>query len=364
MIKIIKNNVFLFSVVLPSLIFIFYQMVIASPRYETTTQIIVQQPDGSTTMDTSMALLSGLGVTSQQGNDSELVKAYIYSSDMLDYLESELQIKEHFIDSQYDFFSRLKHHNTYEEFYDYYLNAVKVEIDEKSSVISVFVQAFEPEMSYKMSKAVSARAEWYINSIGHQLAEAQLTFIKKEHADLQQKLQTAQHDLNSFQNEHNLLDPEQEGAALSQISYGIEGQIATKRAELTALESLMSNNAPQVLAAKNELNSLNDQLKREKSRLTNEASKKSINNILNAYANLKINLQLAVSAFTSSTISLEKSRIEAYRKLKFLIVVNQAKVPEQNKYPEVFYNVSLFVILLTIFFGILRIIVATIHELK
>ncbi|WP_019613768.1 hypothetical protein [Psychromonas ossibalaenae] len=359
----IKQRLFLFIVILPSLLFTVYQMVIASPRYEAATQLIVQQPDGMATMDPGMALLSGLGV-SKGGHDTQLVQSYIFSSDMLDYLESELEIKEHYTNHQYDIFSRLKSDSTYEEFYDYYKSVLRVEIDDKSSIISVYVQAFEPGMSYQITQTIAEKSEWFINNIGHQLAEAQLEFIKKEHKVVENKLQTAQQNLNDFQNKHNLLDPEQESMALSQISYSIEAKIAQKKAELTALESLMSKSAPQVLAVKNELNSLITQLRIEKTRLINENSTQSINNVLNDFSNLKIDLELALRSFTSSTVSLEKSRIEAYRQLKFLIVVDKAKVPQQNRYPEVFYNISLFILLLTIFFGIMKIIMATIHELK
>ncbi len=362
-IKQIKQRLFLFIVVIPSLLFSFYQVIIASPRYETKTQLTIQQPDSMATMDASLALLSGLGVT-EGGGDSELLKTYIFSSDMLDYLESKLEIKKHFTSQQHDFFSRLETKSSYEHFYDYYQNKIKVEVDNQSSTISVYVQAFEPVLSYQITEAITERSEWFLNNIGHQLAKAQLTFIENEHKIVEKKLRVAQQKLNDFQNRHNLLNPEQESLALSQISYGIEGTIAQKKATLTALESLMSQHSPQVLAAKNELNSLEKQLKIEKTRLIDKKSKQSINNVLNEFSRLKIDLELSLRTFTSSIVSLEKSRIEAYRQLKFLIVVDKAKIPQQHRYPEVLYNISLFILLIMMFFGIIKIIFATINELK
>jgi capsular polysaccharide transport system permease protein len=75
-------------------------------------------------------------------------------------------------------------------------------------------------------------------------------------------------------------------------------------------------------------------------------------------------MELAIQAYTSSQISLEKSRIEAYRQIKYLIVVEKATLSQESKYPDVFYNISLFVLLFSLVFGIGKIVISTIQELK
>ncbi|MEZ9527219.1 lipopolysaccharide biosynthesis protein [Enterovibrio norvegicus] len=363
LLKKIKNNLFVSLVIVPVVVFSTYQLLIASPRYESKTQLIVQQPDGMATMDASMALLSGLGV--QTGSkDTQLVRSYIFSNDMLDHLEEKLSIKKHYSSNEYDFFSRLPKDASSEKFHQYYTKNIRVEIDEKSSVISVYNQAYTPKMSYEITHEIAKKAEWFINNIGHQLAESQLEFIKNEHKKTERRLQEAKVKIIDFQREHRLLDPEKEGVALSQIAYGIEGKIAIKNAEMQAMLSTMTADAPQILLLNAEKEALKSQLELEKSRLTNGSQSDSINKVLSRFSNLKIELEMALTAFTSTTISLEKSRIEAYRKLKFLVVVEEVKLPQESKYPAVFYNISLFTILLVILFGITRIIIATVHELK
>ncbi|PMI35244.1 lipopolysaccharide biosynthesis protein [Enterovibrio norvegicus] len=361
--RIIKQNLFVALVILPIIIFTIYQMLIATQRYESKTQLIVQQPDSMATMDAGMALLSGLGVPT--GNqDTQLVKSYIYSYDMLKHLEESLSIKKHFSDKKYDWISRLKENATNEEFQKYFQGKIRVEIDEKSSVISVYSQAFDPKTSFEINKEIARKSEWFINNISHQLAESQLDFIKKEHQIAEIRLQETKKRLIQFQTEYQLLDPEKEGSAISQIAYELEGKIAVTKAELKAVELTMSNGAPQVIVLKNQVMALESQLDKEKSRLTDSNKSSSINEVLLKFADLKIDLEMALSSYSSSNVSLEKSRIEAYRKLKFLIVVEESKLPEDSKYPEVIYNISLFTILLLIFFGILRIIIATIKELN
>jgi capsular polysaccharide transport system permease protein len=363
--KKLKTSPFLALVVLPTLLFAFYQIVWATERYESQAKVTVQQPDSTATMDASMAILSGLGVSGSSTSDTELIKTYIYSNDMLKYLEKEVDLTSHYTNSDIDVFSRFEEDGSQEKLLEYYLKHVSVEIDDKSGVVSIYTQSFTPDFSQELTNKIVNRAEWYINSIGHQLAQAQLTFIRGEHALVENKLNKAQTELLTFQQRYNLLDPTAEGAAMQQIAYQLEGQISAKEAELKGLRHVMSASAPRVIATQNELNALRAQLSNERERLAQSGDESlPVSEIMAKFADLKIKVELALQAFTSSQVSLEKSRIEAYRQLKYLVVVEGATLPQDSKYPDVFYNISLFAILASMLFAIGRIVQSTIRELK
>lgn len=360
-------------VIFPFLLYAFYQVVWASPRYESNTQLIVKQPNGMSTLDPKMALLSGF-TSSSGGADTELVKAFILSNDMLKYLEENLQLNQHFSSKKYDFFSRLSDSASAESKLKYFNKRISVEIDEKSAVISILIQAYEPEFALALSQEIVNRAEWYINEIGHDLAKAQLGFVQNEHDLVVRTLQNAKSNLLTFQREHNLLDPEAEGIALQQIAYGLEGQIALQKAELIALRNSMSEGAPPVMQANERLISLNTQLQSERQRLTQRDRNNNldmgsgtdlgVNEILTRYSDYKINLEFALQAYASSQISLEKSRVEAYRQLKYLVVVDTPTLPEDARYPRILYNLSLLIVVLLMLFGIGKIVLATAEELR
>lgn len=356
---------FTLFVLLPALVFSLYQVLWATERFESTAQVIVKQPDAMATMDAGMALLSGLGVPSGGSSDNELVKAYIYSADMLAYLDDKLKLFDHFTDTNVDYFSRLSDSDSQEDFLKFYQSHVELIINDASGVISISAQGFTPEFSHLLVDTITNKAEWFINSIGHQLAEAQLTFIANEFQIVEGKLQKAQSDLQQFQQQYDLLDPLAEGLAKQQITYTLEGQLSAKEAELKGLESVMSARAPQVLSTKTQIAALHEQLKRERQKLAEQGVKDiPVSEIIRQYTDLKINLELALQAYTASQVSLEKSRVEAYRQLKYLITVQKASKPQDNKYPDVLYNISLFLLLASLLFGIVKIVMATIRELK
>jgi len=365
-----KNNLiklfispFMLLAIVPWILFAIYQIYIATPRYESQAQLIVQQPDGMATMDASMAILSGLGMPTSN-TDTELVKAYIYSYDMLKYLNETLNLRQHYQQQDVDFFSRLDEEATREDFLEFYQDHLTIEIDDKSAVISVFAQAFNPDYALQLTQKLVERAEWYINEIGHQLANEQLKFIQGEHELVETKLRQAQTRLLNFQQLHKLLDPEAEGMAMQQITYSMEGQLATKEAELRALKGVMSESSHQVVSLENQVQALRQQLTNERQRLSeNQTGDMSVSEVLAKFTDLKVDMELALKSYMSSQISLEKSRIEAYRQLKYLVVVESPTMPEDNKYPDVVYNITLFGVVILLLYGICNIIIATIREL-
>lgn len=362
--SVVIHSPFIWFVVLPFLFFCFYQVVVATKRYESQAQIIVQQPDSMATMDASMALLSGMGMPTG-GSDTELVKAYIHSNDMVEYLNKELNLRGHYTQDFIDYFSGIHENDTREELFSYYLKRVKVVVNEKSGVISIYSQAFDSDYAQQLTNKIVERAEWFINSIGHQLASAQLNFIKGEHQNIEKQLTEAQTNLLNFQQKYNLLDPTAEGMAMQQVTYTLKGQIAIKQTELKTTKAIMSTQSPQVRALTNELSALKAQLQTERNKLAQSGKgEMPVSELLAKFTDYKVKMELAIQAYTSSQISLEKSRIEAYRQIKYLIVVEQATLSQENKYPNVFYNISLFLLLFSIMFGITKIVIRTIQELK
>jgi capsular polysaccharide transport system permease protein len=363
-IKALKQSGFTLFVILPSLLFSIYQVFIATERFESQAQIIVQQPDAMATMDAGMALLSGMGV-SAGGSDTELVKAYVYSNDMLQYLNQKLDLRNHYSQDFIDYFSAIHEDDTREELFAYYQERIKVVINDKSGVISINSQGFDSEFAQQLTNEIVKRAEWFINSIGHQLASAQLSFVQGEHETIEKQLALAQTNLLNFQQKYNLLDPTAEGVAMQQITYTLEGNIAVKQTELKTAQAIMSVKAPKVIALSNELNALKAQLKAERDKLAQTGKgEMPVSELLAKFTDYKVKMELAIQAYTSSQISLEKSRIEAYRQIKYLIVVEKATLSQESTYPDVFYNISLFLLVLSLMFGIGKIVLSTIIELK
>jgi len=362
MTKIFRSH-FVIFVLVPVLLFFIYQSLISSGRYESNAMIVVKQPDSSASMSPELAVLGSFGVQSAD-NDSGVLESYIYSTDMLSHLDQKLNLKKHYTSSQADVFSRLSSSSSIEDFIEFYKDHVTVTIDDMSGIILISVQGFEPKYAQIINKEIIAKSESFINNIGYQLASEQVKFMSNEHISWQENLKVAQNRMLAYQQKYRLLDPLAEGTAIQSISYNLENQIASIKAKLIASQALMSETAPEVQTLKNQLSALQGQLSNEKSRLAiRNDSEVSVSEIIAQFASLKIDYEMATQAYTASLASLEKAKVDAYRQIKYLITVEQPTLPEDNKYPQVLYNVALLAIILSLLFGITKLVIATIKEL-
>lgn len=364
-IKKIFHKLLFIYVLIPWILFSVYQLFISAPRYESQSAIIVKQPDGLSTMDPSMALLSGIGANNNN-SDVQLVKLFIESVDMVEHLEKAIKLSEHFDSEELSYLSKLYSIDNKDDLYNVYSQLVDVEIEELSGAVIIKAQSYDAEYSRKLNAEIVKHSEEFINSIGHQLAKSQLKFINKEHELTESKLRKAKSNLLRFQHKYNLLDPEAEGMAIQGITYSLESNLTQVAVELKALQSVMSDNSPMVRAKKTEIKALNEQLNVERKRLSQgpKDEGEKLSTILSEYSDLKTGLEMSLKAYISSEISMEKSRIEAYRQLKHLVIVQTPTNPINNQYPEAGYNMLLAFIILLMIFTIVRIITSTIKELS
>ena len=358
-----KHSFFVF-VFFPSLLYFLYGSIWETERYESRSKIVVKQPDTTSTLVPELALLGGVssGANSQ---DAFLLKEYILSYDMLKYLDSSLNVKSHYTNGNIDVFTSLSKEAMSEEFLEYYQSMVKIEVDSTSGVVSIYVKAFDADFAKQMSRLILQMAEEFINSISQQLAKSKLEFVNKEHELASSKLNRAQNSLLEYQQKHELLDPESEGAAMQSITFKLESEIAAKRAELNAYNKFMSRNSPEVIQAENVLQGLEQQLNDERKRLAVEnGSAPSVSSKLITYSQLKIEVELALQSYSATLVSLESARVEALQQIKYLVKIENSTLPESTSYPKSGYNTVLFAVILLLLYGTGRIIVATILELK
>ncbi|MCV5825174.1 sugar transporter, partial [Escherichia coli] len=77
-----------------------------------------------------------------------------------------------------------------------------------------------------------------------------------------------------------------------------------------------------------------------------------MNEITAGYMDVQTQATLAADLYKTGLISLEQTRVEAYRKLKHLLVITQPTLAEDAEYPRRFYNLATVGVLLCLFYGL------------
>lgn len=345
-------------VVVPLAILVAYYGLVASDRYVSESYFTIKENNGGS-QNVSLGFLNVANPSSME--DEMIMEEYLLSDDMLQYLDSELDLRAHFQKGGMDWFSSLGGEATREEFLEYYRNHVKVYFNETSGLISVEVQAFERAFAKKVLETMLRKAEDFVNGINHQLAVAQQEFLEQQLTRAQSNLKGAKQNLLAFQNKYRMFSPEQEGQSLAAILDTLEADLVKERASLKQLRSYQNTNAPQVVAKRERINALAAQIRDEKTRLVGEGDEK-VNDLLAKYTDLQLELEFAKDAYASTLAALEQARGEASKKVKHLVVVSAPSLAEDAKYPDRGYILVTAMIVLLMIHGIVRMVVATVRE--
>jgi capsular polysaccharide transport system permease protein len=358
--RFLRTNYFLFLIVfvLPLLLFSAYLLFIASDRYESlASATITEEKPATASIDLTM-----LGVTNAASDkDSLILKEFIESKDMLVFLDQRLRIKEHVTDPSIDFYSRLDPDATLEEFHEYYLWLVSVNYDTTSKLIRFGVQGFDEEFAHSLLKLIVERSQQFIDRINEQITREQLRFFDREIADSEARLKLAKEALIAFQRENRLMTTEGESATVMATIQTLEQGLAQKKSDLSARLQVLDKSAPQLQTLQLEITALESQIASAKERLAG-ASDTSISELDAQFREIQLNLEFVTNIYKSNLNALEQARLEAARRLKFLIVVSQPTVPERAEYPRRAYLMVTVGVVLMILFFVVSLTMAIIRE--
>ena len=351
---------FLALVVLPFAVTALYLLFAASDRYVSETRFTLRDsgaPNEPVSFDLG-TLIGGVGGVARQ--DAYVVRDYILSYDLLARLDAALDLRAAWSDTAIDPVWRLAADASEEDFLEYYRDMVKVSFDTESSIITVTTEGFEPDFAQAMLVMILAESERLVNAISNQLAAEQLGFINGEIEATAARLKQTKGQLVAFQNEFEVMDPEQQAGLVTSVIAQMAVSLAEDRAELTVLRSYLDGRAPEVVALRNRIAAKEKQIDAEKTQLT--GGDERLNAIAARFEELSFEVEFAHERYRLALMALEKAQIDASRKVKSLVVVARPNRPDEALYPDQPYILATLAAFLLMGFGILSVIAAAIRE--
>lgn len=363
--KKLESIIFLHSfkavLVLMALVVLYY-LFIAANRYVSESVITVK----SVSSDSGITI-SGLGgllgsQSTGSAEDVSYLKTYISSPDMLKILQEEIDIKGLYSSQKLDVFFSISKDANEDAFLKYYQERLK--ISDQNGLLKIEIEGFSPEQARLINAAILKESERFVNELSHKNAREQLSFAESELLKYKEKYQSAVDKLTAFQNEHGVFDPLQEAQSRASLIAEMEGNLSQKQAQLLAMQSYINDSAPQLVSLKAEIKALQVQLKREKARIASKDKDQKLNDLAALFQNLSIETSFAETAYTTALKSYEATRIDTIRKLKYLIVVQTPTMPESALYPRKLYNILTIFVILSLIFGIVKLVKTIIEEHK
>ncbi|KKW67835.1 chain-length determining protein [Lampropedia cohaerens] len=328
-----------------------YWGLMASDRYVSETHLIVENTDLQTGQSFDLAsALTGGGYST---TDLRLLRDHLRSVDMLQKLQDDLDLKAHYSGTAYDWLSRLPHDASQEEFHDYYLRRVSIEIDDQVGVLRIRAQAYDAPMAQAITRALLTEGEAFMNEIGHTIARTQVEFLERQVEESNHRAQQTRNALLEYQNATGLISPQAQAESLAAISARLEGELASLQAQRSVMLGYLSPEAADVKQIELRIDALQKQIRNERAKLTAGPKAKgkakdgeALNRAVEEYQRLEMQAQFADEVYRSTVMALERGRVEALRMLKKITVLQQPTLAEEPLEPRRMYNTLVFALLI------------------
>lgn len=358
----LQNHLAKIIILLPMALLLIYLVIFSQPRFMSESKVAIKRADDINGSSLNVGLLLGASNPSS-AEDALYLKEYINSPDMMAVLDKQLNFHEAFSHSGLDFLNHLSNDETVERFLEYYRSRISVAYDDKTGLLDIQTQGFTPEFAKQFNQTVLKESERFINELSHRIARDQLTFAENEMQKARARLDESKGELLAYQNHNNVLDPEAQALAASTLVNTLNGQKIQMEADLRNLLTYLRDDAPQVISAKNAIASLQSQIDDEKGKITAPEGHK-LNRMAVDFEEIKAKVSFDTDIYKLALTSIEKTRVEAARKLKVLSVISSPQQPQESTFPNVPYLIACWLLVCSLLFGTLKLLLAVIEDHK
>ncbi|MBB6511099.1 capsular polysaccharide transport system permease protein [Rhizobium soli] len=326
-----------------------YMAFVAADQFNSTTSFSVRSIEASQPGD-----LLGIFTQASGGStasDSYMLLDYILSAELIQEAHQELNLDKIFAPRGHDFFYSLSPSQSIEDKVEYWKRMVSVSFDQSSGILKLNVKTFDAASAQLLTKFILTASERLVNSISDAAKEEVLRDALNAVQQSESRLASTQVDLRRFRDLMQETDPTEGAKLASQIVSTLEQQLAIAKTELSTALSQMGENSPRVKVLRSQIASLEQQVRRERGRFGSGEMTKSGRNGTTAtadvagrmeqYEKLETQRQFSERAYTAALGGLEKARIEASSKERYMAAFIKPTLPELAQYPNRLLNTLL-----------------------
>lgn len=343
------------------LLAVVYWGVIASDRYVSEAHVLIQQMDMASAQPMGLSTLLGMSGGTNRG-DQLLLRDHLLSVDMLEKLDAELDLREHYSDRSRDLISRMWFVDISREwFHRYYLSRVGVEFDEYAGVLVIRTEAFSPEKARAITTMLMDEGGRYMNMVARRLAQEQVSFLETQVGQISERVMQARQAVLAYQNERNLVSPQGTAENVFGIISQLEGQLTTLKTQRGALLGYLNPQNPSVIELDLQIASIKKQITQQQARLTS-SERQTLNRAIEEFTRLQMNAEFAQDMYKTALAALEKGRVDSVRTVKMVSVIQSPTQPQYPMEPRRIYNTAVFIVATLMVAGIVSLLSTIIRE--
>ncbi|MEG3178432.1 hypothetical protein U1872_19495 [Sphingomonas sp. RB3P16] len=356
------DRVLLFSVVIPTIISIFYFFFLASDVYISESRFVVRSPDKPATSGLGV-LLKSTGFTNG-GDEVYAAESFIQSRDALVALNKGDAFRKAYGDSHISFIDRFNgngFNNSFEALYRFYKGKVAIDHESAASITTLTVRAFSAQEAYRVNSQLLGMAETTVNHLNERGRQDLIHFASVEVDEAKDKARAAALALSAFRNREGVVDPEKQATAQLQMVSKLQDEIIAARSELLQLRSYTPQN-PQIEVLATRLQGLEREMQNQVSMVA--GGRKSLSSTAAQYQRLALESQFSDKQLAAAMASLQDASNEARRKQAYLERIVEPSLPDEALEPRRIRGVLSTLLLGLVAWGIMTMLLAGVQEHK
>lgn len=335
------------AVIVPTTATTIYMTAIAADQYHSSASFSVRSIDAAQPSDILGMFSQGSGGSTL--SDSYALIDYILSERMVEALDEVFGMDEGFAPVGYDFYYGLRPGLPIEDKLRYWRSMVSVNFDHTSDIMTLEVKAFKPEHSQRIAAFILARSERLVNELSSSARDEVLKVAKTEVQTAEQRLSEARVALRMYRDASQEADPIESAKLATQLVATLEQELVQLQAKLSTALTQMDEGSPRIRLMRSEVESLEKQIDRERQRFgsggqarkqgrTTVSGQSDVAGRFQEYETLETDREFAERAYTSALASLEKARMEASGKQRYLAAFIQPTLSQEAQYPARLMN--------------------------
>ena len=345
----VKNDpwvpvLFVLCFVLPALAGAVYYGLIASDRYVTEARFAIRPAIGTADKATPDSVGTSAGVPSQMvAQDTMITHEYILSRPMLETLEAQLPLREWFGNDNIDYFSRFDPAKPIEKFLRYWKRRVDIEIEPGSGIMAVSVQAFDPDQSLAITKAVMKEAERMVNDLSVKAREDAVAESTRELKLAEERMTKIRVAMRDLRNREGVLDAQKSNEVNLKMVAELRAARINLAVQLAIGQRDLGPESRRIIDIKQQIKDLDDNINRieRQSASQDPEQKRLLSDALTRFEALENDRKNAEKYYQQVLTAYERARIVASRQIEFFSPIVEPVRAESSTEPRRILMISL-----------------------
>lgn len=357
---------FVLTVVIPSLVALFYMVAIAEDQYASSVSFSVRSED----LGSALSLLGGLSsLSGASSSDADILYQFIQSQELVQRIDDKIDLHTIYSKPTFDPIYAFDKQGSIEDLVSYWGGMVKIFYDRGTGLIELRVQAFDPRDAQRVAEEIYDQSSLMINQLSA-IGRVDTTRYAKQDLDTAvERLKAARTALTEFRSRTQIVDPSADIQSQMGLLNTLQQQMTASVVELNLLQSTSKPEGdPRIEETERRIaviQKLIDQ-EREKFGVGNGANAPGGDNnfstLVGEFERLNVDREFAEKAYLAALATYDAAVAKAQRQSRYLAAHVTPTLAQDARYPQRMETVLLITGLLLAAWGIAMLVYYSVRD--